>query len=64
MQHLHIYTLQQANIHIQITIPFTPHPQTQKIIPPILSHILHQQILLKPQHHSPHPNPYTHLPFP
>ncbi|WP_145364408.1 hypothetical protein, partial [Staphylococcus epidermidis] len=61
IQHVEIYSLEQGNIDIEMTIPFSGHGESEKIIAPMLSDILEEQILVKAEQHSPHPNGYSHV---
>ncbi|MEJ8552564.1 stage II sporulation protein E [Bacillus velezensis] len=64
IQHVEIYSLEQGNIDIEMTIPFSGgHGESEKIIAPMLSDILEEQILVKSEQHSTHPNGYSHVAF-
>ncbi|MCY9135502.1 stage II sporulation protein E [Bacillus atrophaeus] len=64
IQQVEIYSLEQGNIDIEMTIPFSGgHGESEKIIAPMLSDILEEQILVKAEQHSDHPNGYSHVAF-
>lgn len=63
IQQVEIYSLEQGNIDIEMTIPFSGHGESEKIIAPMLSDILEEQVLVKAEQHSPHPNGYSHVAF-
>jgi stage II sporulation protein E len=59
-----IYSLEQGNIDIEMSIPFCGgHGECEKIIAPMLSDILEESIIVKNEECANYPNGYCHVSF-
>ncbi|MEK3806585.1 stage II sporulation protein E [Bacillus sp. FSL H8-0547] len=62
--HVDIYSLEQGNVDIEMSIPFcNGHGECEKIIAPMLSDILEESIIVKREECSSYPNGYCHVSF-
>lgn len=64
IQQVEIYSLEQGNVDIEMRIPYCQgHGECEKIIAPMLSDILEEQILVKAEQCAEHPTGYCHVVF-
>ncbi|MGG3625407.1 stage II sporulation protein E [Bacillus gobiensis] len=64
IQQVEIYSLEQGNIDIEMFIPYcNGHGECEKIIAPMLSDILEEQIVVKGEKCAGHPNGFCHVAF-
>ncbi|MCY8652148.1 stage II sporulation protein E [Bacillus haynesii] len=64
IQQVEIYSLEQGNIDIEMSVPYcNGHGECEKIIAPMLSDILEEQIIVKAEQCAGHPNGYCHVAF-
>ncbi|MDA1478206.1 stage II sporulation protein E [Bacillus changyiensis] len=64
IQQVEIYSLDQGNIDIEMSIPYcNGHGECEKLIAPMLSDILEEQIIVKAEQCAGHPNGYCHVAF-
>ena len=62
--HVEIYSLEQGNVDIEMSIPFcNGSGESEKLIAPMLSNILKETILVKKEECSTYPNGYCHVSF-
>lgn len=64
IEHVEIYSLEQGNIDIDITIPYCQgHGECEKIIAPMLSDILNETIVVNAEDCASYPNGFCHVTF-
>ena len=64
IENVEIYSLEQGNIDIDITIPnYEGHGECEKIIAPMLSDILGETILVSSEDYADYPNDFYHVTF-
>lgn len=64
IQQVEIYSLEQGNVDIEMRIPYCQgHGECEKIIAPMLSDILEEQVLVKAEQCAEHPTGYCHVVF-
>lgn len=64
IEHVEIYSLEQGNVDIDMTIPdYEGHGECEKIIAPMLSDILGETILVNAEESSEYPNGFYHVTF-
>ncbi|MED4533435.1 stage II sporulation protein E [Metabacillus fastidiosus] len=62
--HVDIYSLEQGNVDIEMSIPYCEgHGECEKIIAPMLSDILEESIIVKHEECANYPNGYCHVSF-
>lgn len=61
--HVEIFQLDEGSVDIEISVPTNEHGECEKIIGPMLSHILEEQIVVKKIEKSYYPNGYTNVSF-
>nr|WP_182080352.1 stage II sporulation protein E [Anaerobacillus isosaccharinicus]MBA5584115.1 stage II sporulation protein E [Anaerobacillus isosaccharinicus]QOY37476.1 stage II sporulation protein E [Anaerobacillus isosaccharinicus] len=61
--HVEIFQLDEGNVDIEISVPTNQHGECEKIIAPMLSHILEEQIVVKKIETSYYPNGHTNVSF-
>lgn len=62
--HTEIYSLEEGNVDIEMTIPYcNGNGQSEKIIAPLLSDILQETIIVKSEECASFPNGYCHVSF-
>ena len=64
VEHVEIYSLDQGNVDIEMTIPFcNGHGECEKLIAPMLSDILGETIVVKQEEHAAYPSGFCHAVF-
>ncbi len=64
IEHVEIYSLEQGNVDIDMTIPYCQgHGECEKLIAPMLSDILQENILVDSEECSTFPNGFCHVTF-
>ncbi|WP_419095395.1 stage II sporulation protein E [Aeribacillus kexueae] len=62
--HIDIFNLEQGNVDIEMSIPYcNGHGECEKIIAPMLSDILEEQVVVKHEECASYPNGYCHVSF-
>ncbi|AZB41203.1 stage II sporulation protein E [Bacillus sp. FJAT-42376] len=62
--HVEIYSLEQGNVDMEMSIPFCQgHGECEKIIAPMLSDILEEQVIVKHEECGLYPNGFCHVSF-
>jgi len=62
--HIDIYSLEQGNVDIEMSIPYcNGHGECEKIVAPMLSDILEETIIVKHEECASYPNGYCHVSF-
>jgi stage II sporulation protein E len=61
--HVEIFQLDEGNVDIEISVPTNEHGECEKVIAPMLSHILEEQIIVKKVEKSHYPNGHTNVSF-
>ncbi|MTH55240.1 stage II sporulation protein E [Bacillus mangrovi] len=62
--HVEIYSLEQGNVDMEMSIPFCQgHGECEKIIAPMLSDILEEQVIVKQEDCGLYPNGFCHVAF-
>lgn len=64
IEHVEIYSLEQGNVDIDMTIPYCQgHGECEKLIAPMLSDILKENIIVNSEECSTFPNGFCHVTF-
>jgi stage II sporulation protein E len=64
VEHVEIYSLDQGNVDIEMTIPFcNGHGECEKLIAPMLSDILGETVVVNKEEHGSYPNGFCHVTF-
>jgi stage II sporulation protein E len=64
IEHVEIYSLEQGNVDIDMTIPYcNGHGECEKLIAPMLSDILGENIVVDAEECASYPNGYCHVTF-
>ena len=64
IDHVEIYSLEQGNVDIEMTIPYCSETgEAEKLIAPMLSDILQENIMVKKEDSSPYSDGYSHVSF-
>lgn len=64
IEHVEIYSLEQGNVDIDITLPYMDDlGECEKIIAPMLTDILGETIIVSTEESSPYPNGFCHATF-
>lgn len=64
IEHVEIYSLEQGNVDIDMTIPYCQgHGECEKLIAPMLSDILQENIVVNSEECSTFPNGFCHVTF-
>ncbi|MDZ5474317.1 stage II sporulation protein E [Bacillus sp. 31A1R] len=64
IEHVEIYSLEQGNVDIDMTVPFTNGlGESEKLIAPMLSDILGETIIVNSEESSVYPNGFSHVTF-
>nr|WP_241657792.1 stage II sporulation protein E [Anaerobacillus alkaliphilus] len=61
--HVEIFQLDEGNVDIEISVPTNEHGECEKVIAPMLSHILEEQIVVKKIEKSMYANGQTNVSF-
>ncbi|MCT8136382.1 stage II sporulation protein E [Anaerobacillus sp. CMMVII] len=61
--HVEIFQLDEGNVDIELSVPTNQHGECEKLIAPMLSHILEEQIVVKKVETSYYPNGHTVVSF-
>ncbi|OIJ20510.1 stage II sporulation protein E [Anaerobacillus alkalidiazotrophicus] len=61
--HVEIFQLDEGNVDIEISVPTNEHGECEKIVAPMLSHILEETIVVKKADKNYYPNGYTNVSF-
>lgn len=64
IEHVEIYSLEQGNVDIEMTVPFcNGHGECEKLIAPMLSDILGETIIVNAEECATYPNGFCHVMF-
>lgn len=64
IEHVEIYSLEQGNVDIEMTVPFcNGHGECEKLIAPMLSDILGETIVVNAEECATYPNGFCHVMF-
>ncbi len=61
--HVEIFQLDEGNVDIEISVPTNEHGECEKVIAPMLSHILEEQIVVKKVEKGYYPNGHSFVSF-